>query len=985
MTKKLFFLISFGLLLSWALPVMAIDTGFTPRGIDPCDPNIVVYCRLNQTGDPNSTPRVTNDANIVGTQPPAYVARGLASGKDGHLIEVTPALPAVGVRWPSTGDPNIAWDAEGVISGGKSLKLTPGNGNTVDAKGGGRVHVPVTWSGGTQVMHPDRGTVAIWAKQAASAPGADTDFRYLVGFANVTGSPYGSRVQIYFVTDAESPGKENDICVGMGLYNKNDKWIRNIPVNNWNHYALTWQTTNTAAGAGTYTLYVDGYDQGPGTGIVGQPTPGTYIGLTAMPDFADIGNDGRTVQNLCFYGKLDEAAFYNKVLTRDKICELAGHDPNYAWNPGPEDKTIGQSQTPTLTWTKGKNANRHVVYFGTDYLNPPAVATFTDANTSVSYTPGQLLANKKYGWKLREMKGTTIILATAPFIWTFTTIGNTSYDPIPVSGVANVNSDVTLTWTKSANATSHNVYLGTSFADVNDATNPAVPPAVANGITTQSYVAGNPPTNMKLGKKYYWRVDDRISSTVYKGDIWNYTISDYFVVDNFEYGIGSPVGLTTVWKATGDTGAFYQYYKDYDTVYFGGEGTLQNIQNLRGAAKFNGHTRTYTSAWDYTFGGGATTTDSNDGMKAMTVWYKCDPNTNVYYVQLRDSSSRYRKSTLASPVKDWEWNLWKIDLAQFSGCDLNSVNYVEVGVGDGTNTYGAATNNKRRWTDIRLYQKTWYKDQDADIDGDHKVDLKDYAAMAGEWKKPAVNLVQNPEFKLDPNGQDPNGAPLNWIARVCVSATSQPYVKPDVNGVPGNPEAPYIIDVLEEEGNPKKPCGRIMLTTAMTALWSDGGLAQSINVSAYSGQTLNISWMCKGDISVTSDSTGGENPVAVNRFYEPRFEQRDHSALASTGAVGTAFFREEQRGKGANVWDWKLYTYSISITKPYLHMFHDLSGRKDPAPFNQLLIDHMVVKTADSIIPISDLSEDNEIDFDDLYILAGNWLDEVVKEPPWVY
>ena len=248
--------------------------------------------------------------------------------------------------------------------------------------------------------------------------------------------------------------------------------------------------------------------------------------------------------------------------------------------------------------------------------------------------------------------------------------------------------------------------------------------------------------------------------------------------------------------------------------------------------------------------------------------------------------------------------------------------------------------------------------------------------------------MQNYAFS---GGEDACGVPANWIARIAVNGTAQPYLGPAMN-----PEAPYIIEVFDgeddrfpytayNEGNPKKPCGRVMLATAMTALWADGGLAQIIDVTPYVGQNLDILWMCKGDISVNSYSTGGDNPMPVNAFYEPRFSCQDISYPATTGIMGDYPFREEQRGLGIKQWDWKLFTYSMPITKNYLHMFHDLSGTKDPAPWRQLLIDRVVVKTPGSIIPISDLNEDNEIDFNDLYILMDNWLEGTVLEPPWVY
>ncbi len=970
MTKKLCFLIfSFGLLLSWALPAMALDSGFTLGRHDPCDPNIVVYCKLNESGDPNTTPRVTNDAwHSVDDQPATGYSAGtyFEGGKDGYMFEYNNTWSANeanrGGVHPSPGDPNVAWDTSGMFSGENCLKLFPGNGNAFDSKGGGRVHVPVTWTGGSKIMHPHRGTVTLWAKQAADAPGTNTEYRYLIGFTNITGPAaygYGSRLQLYFYTDGAAPTKSNDICVGMGDWSKLDRFIQTIATDQWYHYALTWQATDPGHNKGTYTLYVDGYDLGPGT--PGDPAypPLTYRALSLLPDYGDVGNSGSTYQAMCFYGRIDEVAFYNKVLSRDDICKLAGHDPNYAYNPSPEDKFTGISVNPTLTWSAGKLANNHVVYFGTDYSNPPAIATVTDP----CYTPPAVLAGAtEYGWKITELNGDTV-LTSNPVVWTFTTLLNKSSIPNPANGLTNVNSDVTLSWIKSNLGTAHDVYLGTDSTSL---------PKVSAKQTAQNYAAGNPPTNMKLGTKYYWRINDYESGTdnLSTGDLWSFTVADYFVIDNFEYD--GPTALKTVWKATGGTGAYYSCYMDPDTIFASGEGTLENTRDLQ-TTTISGQTRTYTTAWDYTFGG---------LMKAMAIWYKCDPNTNVIYVAITDGAGSpvYKKVALPytdpNLVRDWEWNEWNIDLNDFSGCDLTKMSRIEVGVGDGTNTYGASSGNKRRWTELRLYQARWMEDQPGDVEGDHVVDFDDYVILANEYLKPAVNLVQNPNFS---GSTDSCGVPSGWQARIAIAGTCQTYLGPQ-----GNSEAPFVIGVLEEEGVPKSPCGRITLMTACTS-GPYGGLAQLIDANDYIGQDLNVSWYAKGDISVTSTSIDGDDPTLVNHFWEPRIGCQTQSVLQTTGTVGGFPFREEQRGQGVKKWDWKLFTYnSATINQRYLGLYlNALSTRRDPAPYCYIYIDHVVVKTSASIIPQADLNEDNDVNFRDLAILADNWLEVTAKKPPF--
>ena len=66
------------------------------------------------------------------------------------------------------------------------------------------------------------------------------------------------------------------------------------------------------------------------------------------------------------------------------------------------------------------------------------------------------------------------------------------------------------------------MYLGTSFADVNTATTP-----VSRGQTDTSF---QPATALEYGKTYYWRVDEvnaPPSTTVFKGDVWSFTVEPY--------------------------------------------------------------------------------------------------------------------------------------------------------------------------------------------------------------------------------------------------------------------------------------------------------------------------------------------------------------------------------------------------------------------------------------------------------------------------
>jgi len=99
--------------------------------------------------------------------------------------------------------------------------------------------------------------------------------------------------------------------------------------------------------------------------------------------------------------------------------------------------------------------------------------------------------------------------------------------PSPEDKAADVPADVVVTWTPGEFAATHDVYLGTSFADVNDASR-----ADARGVlaSQDQGEAAYEPAALAYGQTYYWRVDEVNAApdyTVYKGEVWSFTAEPY--------------------------------------------------------------------------------------------------------------------------------------------------------------------------------------------------------------------------------------------------------------------------------------------------------------------------------------------------------------------------------------------------------------------------------------------------------------------------
>jgi hypothetical protein len=94
--------------------------------------------------------------------------------------------------------------------------------------------------------------------------------------------------------------------------------------------------------------------------------------------------------------------------------------------------------------------------------------------------------------------------------------------PTPEADVIDVPRSVVLGWDAGETAANRNVYLGTNFNDVNDASaNSAI--LVSQGQTATTYDAGI----LDFGQTYYWRIDEVNGApdrTVFKGDVWNFTV-----------------------------------------------------------------------------------------------------------------------------------------------------------------------------------------------------------------------------------------------------------------------------------------------------------------------------------------------------------------------------------------------------------------------------------------------------------------------------
>jgi len=95
-------------------------------------------------------------------------------------------------------------------------------------------------------------------------------------------------------------------------------------------------------------------------------------------------------------------------------------------------------------------------------------------------------------------------------------------DPAPEDEAVDIPRGTLLSWSPGEFAATHDVYLGTVFDDVNDASrsNP-LDVLIGQGQSDNTYA----PDRLEFGQTYYWRVDEvnaAPDSTIFKGAVWSF-------------------------------------------------------------------------------------------------------------------------------------------------------------------------------------------------------------------------------------------------------------------------------------------------------------------------------------------------------------------------------------------------------------------------------------------------------------------------------
>jgi hypothetical protein len=289
--------------------------------------------------------------------------------------------------------------------------------------------------------------------------------------------------------------------------------------------------------------------------------------------------------------------------TRDMVMGVYGIpcDGN-AFHPMPQDYSTDVALNTTLTWHAGRWAgpgshSSHNIYLSANetyvrYRNSSARIHLIDANFpdpyNPSYTPTGLLSDTVYYWRVDEYND---LNNPAPphhsrptdtdanywgrgdyGYWRFKTQSVFAKDPVPTNSIQTKFPpfNAWISWTKGCYAAAvngHQVYFGTSFNDVSNATT-ATSVIYRGAVSDPCYPLNklSPDyTPLTSGTIYYWRIDE-VSSTVppylWKGPVWNFT----YLYPQPVWGASGRIFLSGPPGSFDETGV-----KDPSIVYSGGK------------------------------------------------------------------------------------------------------------------------------------------------------------------------------------------------------------------------------------------------------------------------------------------------------------------------------------------------------------------------------------------------------------------------------
>jgi hypothetical protein len=308
------------------------------------------------------------------------------------------------------------------------------------------------------------------------------------------------------------------------------------------------------------------------------------------------------------------------------------------------------------------------------------------------------------------------------------------------------------------------VYFGTDWDDVNDANTSSSVYEGPQNVDANTRELGY----LEFGTTYYWRIDEVNDSCQpgqpWKGTVWNFTVAEFVILDDFEQYDSSDHKITYTWydgpgQASGQkTGSVLSLAKLPQDPANGGEQAMKYVYEIDDIY-----------FWvDLAYADACLPLDEIAGftdwttvdVRVLTIFFYGQPDndtndTEQMYLGVHDSSGEYAEMRYGehdgedmNDLKVEEWQRWDVPFVWFTDnnaavfADINfaSISSVYLGFGDRFNPVAAGLGTVF-FDDLRLslpFCKPEYGPI-GDLSGDCFVGVADIGAMGDRWLRGDVN------------------------------------------------------------------------------------------------------------------------------------------------------------------------------------------------------------------------------------------------------
>jgi hypothetical protein len=608
-----------------------------------------------------------------------------------------------------------------------------------------------------------------------------------------------------------------------------------------------------------------------------------------------------------------------------------------------------------------------------------------------------------------------------------------AHRPVPLDDTEDVPVNTELKWRNGDGVVKHDLYLGTSFNEVNDANRTSHPgvmiyepnlPVEANAGYDPYGATGF----LKLDTTYYWRVDENSPPNLYKGEVWSFRTAKCAVVENFN-SYATNTALRAVWKDRWTQSApvtSAEVYLAADPNRGGPPYQSMRYEYENNLSPYYSEVRA-----DIGTGAGKWNIDPNwlgMGAKALVLWFYGQATNDVnekMYVKLTDGGNV--NGIVYYPdmndVNEEEWHEWNIGLQDFvddNNVNLANVSRITIGFGDG-NTRGTG---RVYFEDIGLcvtrcvlaersadFAKVDYAPFDANYypGGDCKVDYQEFKIMTEYWLD-AWDPLWNPPTDYvaywpmnEGVGNKIYTDPCNPNYTGTFSPSGVTWATP---GAPGRGGAHALC--FDGQGgtgvscgnkNPAEPNGQITLSVWVKWLgprywdgyllsksqgilskrsgWSDDDMMWMLEIAGGTGGAFAFRHYAGGDMTKPDLYSP---PVLI-----PFIGQWVHIAATFDGTTARLYFKGRQVASGpwrfsggtdadltiGNNWSETFWPYGPESFYGYLD---------EPRIYNRALTEGEISYLAQKPLPFDLYNEclgcPTVINFKDFAVLANYWLEE---------